>query len=318
MKGIYEMAILGRITWNLHSLNNEGTVGNVTEPRNVRIIDPNTGDAITTDGISGEMLKHIHAAYMWRMGKKSKFCAGCKKLEPERSFKDKAIKSKRNFSEIEKEAIKKCILCDCHGFLFPEAAITGSRSSIVDFGWALGLPKNGEFIRDIHLHTRVAPSKKSKSMVASGEKGKKGEITTQMIYHRPTRSGSYAVISLFQPWRIGLNRADMKYVISNGDRKERYELILKAYQAMFMRTEGAMISTRLPHTTDFLGIIILAKTNIPVPVISPLKKDYIDKVKEILSRKSFADNFELVKFNSVSEYVGVLESLLEKTPYSIY
>jgi CRISPR-associated protein Cst2 len=51
---IYEIAILGRVTWNLHSLNNEGTVGNVTEPRNIRIIDPKTGDPVTTDGISGE------------------------------------------------------------------------------------------------------------------------------------------------------------------------------------------------------------------------------------------------------------------------
>ena len=60
--GIYEIAILGRIIWDLHSLNNEGTVGNVTEPRTLIL-----ADGRQTDGISGEMLKHIHAEYIWAL-----------------------------------------------------------------------------------------------------------------------------------------------------------------------------------------------------------------------------------------------------------
>jgi CRISPR-associated protein Cst2 len=303
---IYEIAILGRVTWNLHSLNNEGTVGNVTEPRNIRIIDPKTGDPVTTDGISGEMLKHIHAEKMWEIGNKSNFCEGCKKLEPERGFKDKDIKGAKDFATASDKAIQKCVICDIHGFLFPEGKITGSRSSVVEFGWALGLPINGEFTRDIHTHARHA----------IGEKVKTGEeISTQMVYHRPTRSGVYAIVSVFQPWRIGLNNVTVDYV-KNIKREERYKLVLKAYQAMFARTEGAMTSTRLPHATDFSGVIIVSKNNVPVPVISPLKENYIEEVKNI-SKELDNNNIEILEFNSISEFVGKVNELLDKVPYSI-
>ena len=77
---IYEMAIIGRITWDLHSLNNEGAVGNVTEPRTIVL-----ADGTQTDGISGEMLKHIHAECIWALEEdKSKFCETCRKFWPER------------------------------------------------------------------------------------------------------------------------------------------------------------------------------------------------------------------------------------------
>ena len=61
-KTVYEIAIMGRVTWNLHSLNNEGSVGNVVEPRTLKL-----ADGTTTDGISGEMLKHIHVARLWEL-----------------------------------------------------------------------------------------------------------------------------------------------------------------------------------------------------------------------------------------------------------
>jgi CRISPR-associated protein Cst2 len=304
-KEVYEIAILGRATWNLHSLNNEGNVGNVTEPRNLRIIDPNTGEAVTTDGISGEMLKHIHMEKMWEMGDKSNFCEGCKKMEPEKGFKDKDIRDAKDFAIACEKAIQKCVICDCHGFLFPEGKITGSRSSTVEFGWALGIPINGEFVRDIHTHARHAIGEKRKT---------EEEITTQMVYHRPTRSGEYAIVSVFQPWRIGLNNVTMDYT-KNVNREERYKLVLKAYQAMFMRTEGAMTSTRLPHTTDFSGIIVVAKSNIPVPVISPLKEDYVAEIKKIIT--SFNGNLEMFEFKSVADFVENIGNLLENSPFSI-
>jgi CRISPR/Cas system-associated endonuclease Cas1 len=42
---IFEIAILARAIWNLHSLNNEGTVGNVSEPRTVVLADGRKSDA---------------------------------------------------------------------------------------------------------------------------------------------------------------------------------------------------------------------------------------------------------------------------------
>jgi len=299
---IYELSILGRIIWNLHSLNNEGTVGNVTEPRSVRIIDPNTGEAITTDGISGEMLKHIHGAFLWALVNKKNLCGGCQKMEPERGFRDQKIREAKDFKEASDKAIKGCTICDLHGFLFPKGEITGSRDSLIQFGWTVG---KREILRDIHTHARQAVGKKS---------GTEEKISTQMIYHRPTRSGIYAVISVFQPWRIGLNNVNMEYV-KDINRKERYQLALKTYQAMFLRTEGAMTTTRLPHAEGFEGVIVASKTNFPTPVISPRKDSYKEEVSKI--NEKLGGIFELLEFKSLDEFIERTNSLMEFDPYKI-
>jgi len=344
---VYEIAILGRITWSLHSLSNEGTVGNVTEPRNIRIIDPKTGKAITTDGISGEMLKHIHAEKMWELeDNKNNFCEACKQFKPERA--DAVVTTKMKPEKAVEKSLK-CELCDIHGFLIQ--AIPVSRSSTVEFGWALGIP---QIERSIHTHSRVSvhfrelieeekgtgewgqekcsvkecktdpsESKLYKYKSRGAKEGKwyceehlpeEARRAIQMLYHRPTRSGKYAIVSVFQPWRIGLNNVTMKYV-DGIKRDKRYKLVLKAYQSMFTRTEGAMTSTRLPHTTNFSGIIVIAKNNIPTPIISPLKENYIDEIEEI--SENFKNDLETVKFNSISEFVKKMNELQSRTPYSI-
>lgn len=340
---VYEIAILGRVVWNLHSLNNEGTVGNVTEPRNIRIIDPNTGEAITTDGISGEMLKHIHAQKMWELesDKESNFCEACKQLKPERADGVKSVRSQKKPEKVIEEALK-CELCDIHGFLVQQPPV--ARASTVEFGWALGIP---QVMRDIHTHARHSVHEELVVIQEEKEVGKwegekcsvegcetkenesklfkvKGkwycekhlpERAAQMIYHRPTRSGTYAIVSLFQPWRIGLNEVTMKYVQDINKRKERYKLALKAYQAMFSRTDGAMTSTRLPHTTNFSGVIIVANSNIPVPVISPLREGYLNEIEKIA--ETFKNDLEVIEFNSIAEFVEKINSLLDRSPYSI-
>lgn len=301
--GIFEIAILGRITWQLHSLNNEGTVGNVTEPRNLKIIDPKTGKIVTSDGISGEMLKHIHAEMIWRLEEdKSKFCDACKKLQPSRfDFLVQSNKVKeKNIEKIVEKAIETCEMCDLHGFLIQEPA--GNRPSLIEFGWAVALPNSYE--RDIHTHARHAP----------GERRREAEVREQMVYHRPTRTGIYAVISVFQPWRIGLNNVTRTYV-ENVDRAERYKIALKAYRAMFLQTEGAMSTTRLPHTLDFEGIIVYSTSNIPVPKISPLKDNYRDEITNIT--KDIDENaIKTKKFNGIEEFTAKIKGLIENyKPY---
>ena len=68
MQQIYDLAIVGRATWDLHSLNNEGSIGNVTEPRTVML-----ADGTKSDGVSGEMLKHAHVSAFWQIGRATSF-----------------------------------------------------------------------------------------------------------------------------------------------------------------------------------------------------------------------------------------------------
>jgi len=313
MSEIYEIAVIGRATWQLHSLNNEGTVGNVTEPRSVRIIDPNTKKAVTTDGVSGEMLKHMHTEIMWILADKNNLCDACKVLNPEKfnfTIKTKKVTTKTVENAL-KQALETCDICDTQGFLLERP--TASRKSTIEFGWALGIP---EIYRDIHTHARHALGEKGRSKDQEGEEVE--GISTQMVYHRPTRSGVYAVISVFQPWRIGLNEARQNKYTYDADetkRERRYKLALKAYKLLFARPEGAMTTTRLPHVEDFSGVIVYSTESIPVPVISPLKDDYITEIKTIAG--SLEGSLKVVEFDSIADFATKMGQLTNNKPYKM-
>jgi len=303
---IYEIALLARVTWNLHSLNNEGTVGNVTEPRTVVL-----ASGVKTDGISGEMLKHIHVAKMWEKAE-GDLCEACKILEPARADRCKDVRDSDVTGEAVKIALGNCMICDVHGFLVQKPTV--ARASTVEFGWALGIP---EVYRDIHTHARHAVGEKraKRKRKEEGEEVKEEEKeTTQMVYHRPTRSGVYAVISVFQPWRIGLNNVTYQYNVPDSKRTKRFQVALRAYQDMFLRTDGAMTTTRLPHTERFEGVIVVSSPRTPVPVISPLTDSYIDQIREIAGQR---DSIELLEFDSLPSFIRETDKLVERPIYKL-
>jgi CRISPR-associated protein Cst2 len=296
-EAIYEIGLVGRIRIDAHSLNNEGTVGNVTEPRTIVL-----ANGEKTDGISGEMLKHIHAEALWQLArdKKAQLCSACQILSPMKADANELIKKMKEAKPALNEALK-CAICDIHGFLVQKP--TFNRKSTVEFGWALALPNN--FYRDIHVHTRIAAGEKGR------EKGEEAGVSEQMIYNRPTRSGVYAFVSVFQPWRIGLNEIDYTYAIDDKARKERYELVLDAYRAMMTRLEGAMTTTRLPHFGDFEGVIAKTENALPVPVISPLTDNYTQQMETIAGTQNIQE------FNSFASMLQEIDKLKAATPHKL-
>jgi len=293
---VYEIGIVGRIRIDAHSLNNEGTVGNVTEPRTIVL-----ADGRKTDGISGEMLKHIHTEAFWQLAKERNvsLCVACQTLRPEKANRNPEITkfkgTKKALYKVLNEALK-CALCDVHGFLVERPTL--SRKSTIEFGWAIAIPE--QFYRDIHVHTRVAP----------GEKGKEAE-SEQMIYNRPTRSGIYAFVSIFQPWRIGLNEINYSYVLDDEERRRRYNLVIDAYKAMLSRLEGAMTTTRLPHTSEIDGLIIKTTNAMPVPLITPLKDNYKEQLEKIIKSEN------IQKFDSLPNALEKLDELKNYQPYKL-
>jgi CRISPR-associated protein Cst2 len=293
---VYEIGLVLRAEIEAHSLNNEGTVGNVTEPRSIAL-----ADGTITDGISGEMLKHMHARAFWAIGTKESFCGSCQQFSPMKASANpdvnEAVKQKKPLSDVLGIAIQ-CPLCDTHGFLIEEAAL--SRKSLVEFGWALALPD--QYHRTIQTHSRVAAGEKTK------------EEAVQMLYDRPTRSGTYAVISLFQPWRIGFNDIVCKYTVNGTDeRKKRFERVIDAYKAMFTRIEGAMTTTRLPHVLGCSGAIIVSKKPTPVCIISPLQEKFMDDIRKIAQK----ENLEVHEFKSLAELLEKLDALKNYVPFTI-
>ncbi|RLC95733.1 MAG: DevR family CRISPR-associated autoregulator [Chloroflexi bacterium] len=305
---VFEIAMMARVTWDLHSLNNEGTVGNVTEPRTVVLA---SGEK--SDGVSGEMLKHIHSYNVWLLeADKSRFCPACQRLQPQKADEPayrKTIAGKTN-AEVMAKAIAKCALCDLHGFLVEKPPI--ARRSTVEFGWAVGLPQ--QYHREIHLHARHSMEerqtrdRREAAQHEQQERGEEREVSAQMVYHRPTRSGVYALVSLFQPWRIGLNEITYDYV-PDADRQARYRLALLAYKAALTHTDGAMTSTRLPHPEALEGVIALSTRNFPAPVVSPLNDTYDQEVAALAKQES---GCEVYTFNSLLEVSKILDDLSQR------
>ena len=309
MEGIYEIGLVGRVRWNLHSLNNEGTTGNVTEPRTVVL-----ADGTKTDGVSGEMLQHIHVERMWQMHGNEVLCDACKQLQPTRINRVIAgqKKTKEDVKAVIDFALKSCAICDVHGFLVERPA--ASRNSTVLFGWAVGIP--GLTRRDIHVHARHAPGKKEREK-GEGEEKDEGVETEQMVYNRPTRSGEYAIQALFQPWRLGLNEVDYTYAIDGKHRFARYQLALDALMAMFPRTDGAMTTTRLPHVEAFQGILVISRRAFPAPLVSALREDYEPQVREYVKTIGSGRDPEVVSFDSLPAFARTVSSLRNENPFEI-
>ena len=294
----------------------------MVEPRTLKL-----ADGTTTDGVSGEMLKHVHAAYIWALqANKSKFCPACRVLEPMRAEWNPHVTDagNNNVKTATDQALRDCILCDLHGFLVQRPTV--HRDSTVQFGWAVGLRE--QVYRDIHQHARHAVGERGREepqpMSEEAPQAETGEtaqvpkaarpITAQMLYSRPTRSGIYALVSLFQPWRIGLNTITYQYP-EGLDRQERYQLALQAYQTMFWRTDGAMTTTRLPHLEAFEGVLVIARQNIPVPVVSPLKDKYQAEIEDLA--KASDNAFEYKLFNDLTGFVKELRQLEGDQPYTL-
>jgi CRISPR-associated protein Cst2 len=296
---IFEIAILGRVTWDLHSLNNEGTIGNVSEPRTVVL-----WDGTKTDGVSGEMIKHIHAYWTWLQAKSGelRLCDACQSFRPQRADAARRGLPKDNARAV-KIAISRCVLCDLHGFLVQKPTV--HRQSVVEFGWIVGIPEKVH--RDIHVHARHAVAERG---ARARRKVSEAEVADQMVYHRPSRSGIYAFASLFQPWRIGLNEVDYSYAINLNDRKRRYELALNAYEWTFKRPDGAMTTTRYPHIGGVEGIVLVSHQAVPVPMLSPLREEY----REVLQKLAEKQGVEVKRFDDLLALVSILDELKRANP----
>jgi CRISPR-associated protein Cst2 len=96
---VYSISISARATLDMHSLNNEGSEGNLIQTRMVNIIDQE-GRLQNVNAISGDMFKHIQAEHLFRAlreGEDVPLCAGC------RQFNANRINADRDFQFILRE-----------------------------------------------------------------------------------------------------------------------------------------------------------------------------------------------------------------------
>ena len=144
--------------------------------------------------------------------------------------------------------------------------------------------------------------------------GDSEEVRAQMTYHRPTRSGTYAFVTLFQAWRIGLNEVNYTYALDDDVRTQRYEVALTAYEWTFHRPDGAMTTTRLPHIEGAEGVVLLARSPVPVPILSPLRDDYRSQLRHLAEEQGV----EVHEFADLSELVAIVSEMKGARPVRLF
>ncbi len=326
-KKIASISISGRITLNMHSLNNEGGEGNQIMTRQLTIIG-NDGEEHTVNGISGDMFKHIHVEHLINKAKENKLplCSNCEIGNPNRlssgedlgtSFKDvKDLKEVKD-DKIADAIIENCIIDDTHGVLITELRDENrkqnknhARKSVVEFAWTVGIPEKNN--TETYIHTKIVSDAGNKEKGTSSNDG-------QNIFHRPANHGIYAFICNVDVYRLSYNDVTRSYPeIDN--RNDRYKALLSSLLNTFLNPKGAMTSTQKPHITDFEGVVSISANSTPAPTVSPINENYkteILTVKDNLNKIEGAEIIEVKEFNGLGELSGIFEELITAEPYKI-
>jgi len=324
---------------NVHDLNNEAVAGNVNDIRIMEFVDEE-GSRQEAPAVSGRMLKHWHLEGMRHLilngGYSSiPLCAGCKIGEPIRPAVlsgEKLEQIKPNKLKEEEDFVKKCAICDIHGYLIAHEAkgesgeeVEGEtkeekkgkkqkglnlrRTSRAMFSWLMPVLGTETAQKQV-LHTRVSQQ----------ESITEGEGAAQMIFNKSYASGIYAFVAALDVDRIGLVELNLgssrPYAVDNNSgRKERIKVAIEAYRMMLCGKIGASLSHALPHQNPVELLVAYSETGpLPFPV-SPMYSNWLRKTIGLMPQGTQflywgAESIENVnKKNTLDE---IFEELLNK------
>ncbi|MCA3748045.1 MAG: DevR family CRISPR-associated autoregulator, partial [Rubrobacter sp.] len=175
------ISITGRLTLDLHSLNNEGAEGNQLQTRMVHIVD-DAGELQVVNGISGDMFKHIQAEHFQEaaMSADLPLCAGCRVFDANRINADTEFFSSLpdgvGNQELIDRVLQHCAMDDAEGILITQGKRSTPRKSCVEFGWVVGLP---EVTRtESYFHVKYDPRERG-----AGSGGEAGANVGQNIFY---------------------------------------------------------------------------------------------------------------------------------------
>jgi CRISPR-associated protein Cst2 len=310
-KPVYSLSISGRMTLELHSLNNEGGEGNQIMTRTVTLVDPE-GGIHKVNAISGDMFKHIQAEHFYLLARERglPLCAGCQTFRSDRILGDSQFF--RNLPSRDQEVIhallQHCALDDTEGTLIAQGARSIPRKSVAEFGWVVGLPDKVR--TESYFHVRYAQ-----------ERGGEGEeAQAQPIFHRPASSGIYAAVATFELARIGFNDISQTYAIPEEERLRRYQAFLESVLYTFVEPNGAMRGTQNPHIIAFEGVVTVSHAVLPAPTISPLAEDYREQVQRVAQALDPAgQHLRVYPFTDMAGFAATMRQILETTrPYRLF
>ncbi len=305
---VYSLSISGRLTLEMHSLNNEGGEGNQTMTRTVALVNT-AGQVHKVNAISGDMFKHIQAEHFYYLAREDglPLCEGCKTFRSDRILGDdkfmKGLPSKDE--ETINKLLQTCALDDAEGTLIAKGARSIPRKSIAEFAWVVGIP---ESVRtESYFHVRYAQER-------GGD-----EKASQPIFHRPASSGVYASVATFELARIGFNDISQAYALDEEERLRRYQAFLKSVLYTYVEPSGAMRGTQNPHILNFEGVVTISHGVLPAPTISPLAEDYREQVEAIAKALDVDGLLEVHKFDNMADFATVMQGVIQQTlPYTLF
>ncbi|MEM7537533.1 MAG: DevR family CRISPR-associated autoregulator [Chloroflexota bacterium] len=325
---IYSLSICTQVTMNMHSLNNEGGEGNQIQTRMVNIMGED-GYMYNVNAVSGDMFKHIQAEHLHRLSLDANLplSDGARSFNANRVNFDieaktnlfhefKKVKDKDKIKELD-IILKHCAVTDMEGTLVTADNRSLARKSVVEFGWAVGLPNKVE--TDSYFHAKyVHEHKTSKKSDDTGDSS--GSNVGQNIFHRPASSGIYAIVLNIEAARIGFNDLAQRYAIDEVERAVRLKTLLESVLYTFIEPAGAMRSTQNPHIVNLNGVITVSHNVIPAPCISPLKESFVDDINKVSSAFNGLrpDAIKVIRFSSIGEFASELAGLIPlATPYTL-
>lgn len=319
MTTIYNLSIAAKATLNLHSLNNEGGEGNQTQTRMVNIMGED-GRLHNVNAISGDMLKHIQAEHLYQIARSRglPLCTACKIFDANRMSADPDFQSwikKEKPTPVQVVTrLLSCTLDDIEGNLVTEGNQSVPRKSVVEFGWATGIPEL--VTTDQYFHVKYDPDRREIPTEKADRSGNLG----QAIFHRPASSGQYAIICNVEAHRIGYNDISQEYVIDEDQRQQRLAALLESLLYTFVAPTGAMRNTQNPHIVDVQGVVTISTGPAPAPLISPIKREFVAQVDQIAAalNRIHAGRIEVAQFGSLGEMATNMQTLLaDAQPYSV-
>jgi len=324
-QGIYSMSMSGRITLNLHALNNEGSEGNQLNSRQVYVVTGQQGRQPLTanvNAISGDMLKHIQADHFRRLALQYQLplSDGARLGNANRINWDFENVAERKIREDEKDVelldrmILTCSVTDAEGILVTAQKKSTPRKSLAEFGWAVGLPSVTK--TESYLHTKfVADSGQEK-------KSTDGTNLGQNLFHRPASSGIYAFVCHVELARVGYNDIAQHYPagLDENARVLRGRTLLESILYTFLQLDGAHRNSQSPHVVDVEGVITTSNAMIPAPALSGLQNEYrmhITRIAHALNTLH-PDAISVYPFDTMGEFAETLGGLIGRSePYRL-
>ena len=307
---IEHLSLVGRLTLNLASLNNEGTEGNAIQPRTATVVLD--GKLHSVPVISGDMLKHWHAKHLSAIAQERDLPlsrnAARRNPNPNRIkieladaawVRDKVPASAEWSGKLSSEETRtleerlyslvasECVVTDAHGLLITEVEprdgensifttkVAVARTSRVQVGFMTGVPRRS--MTEHYFHAKYVSSRTGiqSRETASGE--------GQNIFTRPATSAAFAIVAAIDLAGLGFDDARNEYAVADEDaRRQRKRAVIDALSYTLMNQPGANSSQQFPHVMDFEGAIVTSSTRCPAPTISAMKDDYRETLERLV------------------------------------